>query len=172
MREREHERGARHHRSDGDAWRAELLDTLLGPATFGDAVDAFRVDPRLGLVGPSQHHLSVAAYIASNGTLVTALGRRLGLESVGDRGFFAGSMFYVRLAALAPLRALGLGASDFEPELGQVDGTLAHALERCFPLAVEAAGYGVRGAGGAAGLAAATVPIRSGYAYAQETPGA
>jgi lipopolysaccharide biosynthesis protein len=160
------------HREDGDAWRDELLDDLLAPDAYARITSAFRSDELLGMVGPARHRLATTAYIGANGERVADVGRRLGVESLdSDASFFAGTMFYVRLAALGPLTALGLEPHDFEPEAGQIDGTLAHALERCFPLAVESAGFTVRATSDVAGRGRSSEPIRSGYAYARETTG-
>jgi lipopolysaccharide biosynthesis protein len=158
------------HREDGDAWRSELLSDLLDVEDCARTLSAFRAHERLGMVGPTRHRLNTEAYIGANRPRVTELGRRLGFEGLcPDASFFAGSMFYVRLSALAPLRALQLDGSDFEPELGQVDGTLAHALERCFPLAVESGGFTVRAMGDLHDRAVPAEAIRSGYTYALPT---
>jgi hypothetical protein len=50
--------------------------------------------------------------------------------------FAAGTMFFIRRKSLDRLLALELTRDDFEVEAGQKDGTLAHALERMFALAV------------------------------------
>ena len=39
-----------------------------------------------------------------------------------------------RLSAIKPFKKLGLTTDHFEPEEGQTDGTLAHALERYISL--------------------------------------
>jgi Rhamnan synthesis protein F len=54
--------------------------------------------------------------------------------------FPSGSMFWARSRALAPLLELNLQFEDFPPEQGQIDGTLADAIERCFLFLVEQAG--------------------------------
>jgi lipopolysaccharide biosynthesis protein len=43
-------------------------------------------------------------------------------------------MFYARIEVLKTVLDLGLTRDQFEPEDGQVDGTLAHAVERAFSL--------------------------------------
>jgi hypothetical protein len=55
--------------------------------------------------------------------------------------FPTSTMFWARPEVLQPLLALNLGPEDFEPEEGQIDGTLAHAIERCFYYLTEHTGY-------------------------------
>jgi hypothetical protein len=55
--------------------------------------------------------------------------------------FPSGSMFWARSSALVPLLALNLRLDDFPVELGQVDGTLAHAIERCVLYLAERGGH-------------------------------
>jgi hypothetical protein len=54
--------------------------------------------------------------------------------------FPAGSMFWARSAALAPLLDAGLTLADFPAEAGQTDGTIAHAVERLYFYSCEKAG--------------------------------
>lgn len=55
--------------------------------------------------------------------------------------FPTGTMFWARREAIEPLFGLGLGYESFEPEAGQVDGTLAHAIERSLLYVCEHAGF-------------------------------
>ena len=64
-----------------------------------------------------------------------------GIEEGGhDLVFAAGSIYWIKAQALQVLAALPVTAADFEPEMGQVDGTTAHALERLFGVVLAAAG--------------------------------
>ena len=49
-----------------------------------------------------------------------------------------------RLSALRPLLDLGLRLDQFEPEAGQTDGTLAHALERWIGVVIQQQGLELR----------------------------
>jgi lipopolysaccharide biosynthesis protein len=131
------------HRVDGDDWRRRLLDELLGtPATVRQIEAAFAADPKLGLLGPADALTESDRYWGANRDRVYELGQRMGQPRDKSKlSFFAGSMFWFRPRALSKLRELGLRITDFEPEAGQVDGALQHALERAVPIAVNASGY-------------------------------
>jgi lipopolysaccharide biosynthesis protein len=130
------------HRVDGDDWRRRLLGELLGsPHVVGHVRRRFEEDAELGLLGPADALTDSDEYWGSNRDRVYELGARMGRpEEDSKLNFFAGSMFWFRPSALHPLRTLELSLDDFEPEAGQVDGTLAHALERAIPVSVKAAG--------------------------------
>lgn len=131
------------HRSDGDVWRRDLLKKLIHPDRAARISRAYHDFPDLGLVAPEGHLLALSEYWGANADRVKALGQRIGLPEIDPvRGWFvAGSMFYARPSALHAITALQLGPQDFEPESGQVDGTLAHALERLITMTVGATGY-------------------------------
>ncbi len=119
------------HMPNGAQWRDEMLKQLLMDDHAREAVAAFKHDPQLGLLAPQGHLLSVSEYVGANAPALAHLRARLGLSvDPNDAQFSAGSMFWVRLAALRPLLDAHLYRSAFEVEQGQIDGTMAHAIER------------------------------------------
>ena len=135
------------NRKDGERWRRTLFEPMFGRDNFERIVTAFEQDASLGMVGPDRHLTGLRNNILANEARVFGLARRLGLTSrdVMRGSFLAGSMFIARLPALAPLMSLAIGDDDFEPEAGQLDGTLAHAIERGLALSVVACGMRVAG---------------------------
>jgi lipopolysaccharide biosynthesis protein len=131
------------HRQDGETWRRELLDGLLAPQRAQRIFEAFGEDAALGLVAADGHIQPLHYYWGANRHNVQYLAARLGLTQpdVEHDRFIAGSMFWMRLDALRPLFDAHLGIDEFEAEAGQVDGTLAHAIERIFLLAAHHGGY-------------------------------
>lgn len=159
------------HRQDGEAWRRDLLDKLLGQKAVAGILAQFDRDPQLGLVGPRGHLLPGSTFWGSNEVLVRELLKRIGADALDIEGFsfFAGSMFWFRPRALRPLFELGLCLDDFEPEKGQLDGTLAHAIERLFPFVLSVTGFKQAESGDpTAPSAAEEAPNRGSYAYADE----
>ena len=53
-------------------------------------------------------------------------------------------MFFARLDALKPLMNLSIQDEDFEVEAGQIDGTLAHAIERMMAASAYAASLSLK----------------------------
>ena len=156
------------HRADGDRWRRELLSSLAAPEVVDRVVRAFQAAPDLGLVGPVGHWLPLSSYWGANENNVTRLCERLGLAltAVGSELFAAGSMFFVRPQALQRLISSTIDVSDFEEEEGQVDGTLAHAIERCISIIVWNDGFAVASSEDPESL---LLGESSSYSYAQKS---
>ncbi|PZU29988.1 MAG: hypothetical protein DI584_01280 [Stenotrophomonas sp.] len=155
------------HLENGDQWRREMVGALLANHAAPRIVDAFRTNPKLGLVAPAGHLLPVAGFIGGNGPLLSHLQVRLGLvDSIKDQMFASGSMYWVRLQALRPLLDAHLYPSEFEPERGQIDATLAHAVERVTGAATDAMGLQIRDT---SQMGATGAPTPSEYAYANRS---
>lgn len=132
------------HLLDGEIRRKLLFAMLCGDrrATYR-MLKAFE-DPKVGMVGWSASFRQSAYFWMKNEVRVRELSERMNISPDDIRlGFFEGSMFWFRPSALRPLRDLGLQRADFETEAGQLDGTLHHAIERCFTIACWSRGFSV-----------------------------
>jgi lipopolysaccharide biosynthesis protein len=135
------------HREDGEKWGRSLMSPLLGGSDAISLVEQrFADDKNLGLLVPSNSlvDLSIEEINAGNRSWLDKLLPKIGCaDLVGSyRALFpAGSMYWFRLEALAGLEDLVLGEDAFELEVGQLDGSLAHALERIIVLYASARGY-------------------------------
>ena len=131
------------HREDGEQWRRDLIDKLLGGSRASRALEAFATQDDLGLVGPEGHIQRLDSSMGSNSANVAFLATAAGIPKPNPdaEDFIAGSMFWIRLGALVPLLDAQLTDADFVFENNQLDGTLAHAVERVFLSCVRAAGF-------------------------------
>jgi hypothetical protein len=126
-------------------WRYYLLETLLGSTEIVESIfEAFRSSPNLGMIAP-RHFEAIhnTAGWGKNFKVAEKLAQRMGVEISRNESidFPSGSMFWARTAALRPLLDFNLSIDDFPDEVGQVDETLGHAIERLFYFACEKAGY-------------------------------
>ncbi|WP_162799009.1 rhamnan synthesis F family protein [Paracoccus indicus] len=132
-----HLHGKRSVHSDRlDDWLTHNLDCLLPRRDeINRILSMFDDIAQLGIVAPVIFRNVIgAAHWGDNFDIAREVAHRMGLgDALPDDTrlrFPAGSMFWARVDAIRPLLDLGLTPDHFPPELGQVDGTLAHAIER------------------------------------------
>jgi len=135
-------------RADGDALRTGVLNALLGsPETVTRILSRFAAQPALGLLAPACALLELQNpdCTARNGKWLDFLCRKLGMDQPEKHGakLSEGSMCWLRPQAFGALTGLDLKAEQFEDELGQRDGTLAHAVERLLAAIASQNGYTV-----------------------------
>jgi len=132
------------HRTDGERWRRHLIEGILPATGLADRLDAFLADPDAACwVADGQHFTGEEWWGSNLNTTRSVLARvEIGMPE-GVLSFPAGSIYWLKPLLISMLRALNLKADDFDPERGQVDGTLAHAIERVIGFIVLAAGQKV-----------------------------
>jgi lipopolysaccharide biosynthesis protein len=138
-------------RTDGENLRENLISSLVAtPNLVEKIVGRFSSESELGLLAPPNSLIDLSApYIHSdNKPWLDVLLARLGAqESIGKYAFRfpAGSMYWFRVSALLPLLDKSvIKVDEFELEAGQLDGTLAHAVERIIGLLPSQLGYTLR----------------------------
>ena len=132
------------HREDGDKWRRHLIDGILPQEGLEEKVAAFVADESAGFWVADGQHFTGEEWWGSNLETTRSLMRRI--EVVVDQGklsFPAGSIYWVKPLLLGMIKSLKLNENIFEPEQAQVDGTLAHAIERALGFLCEATGQKV-----------------------------
>ncbi|MBT0585040.1 hypothetical protein KIU71_01325 [Alteromonas sp. SM 2104] len=129
-------------------WRLQLLWSLVGgyPTKIDSILATFMADSTLGLYLPPYHPEIIEDLDwGDNFDMAAALASSMGLELTSDVGDFpAGSMFWYRPDALKPLFEREWKPSDFPQELGQIDGTLMHVIERLLCNIAKHKGYNYR----------------------------
>ncbi len=125
------------HRENGAQWRRDLLDKLLGSRDIIEKAKAMLNSTGTGLLAPRGHILPARQYIAENEGNVARLAKMAAINyENNDFDFIAGSMFWFKPLALAPLIFMDIKDEDFGEEKGLKDGTLAHAFERFIGLLI------------------------------------
>jgi len=119
------------HLQGGREWGIQLLDSLLRKECAAYAIEKLRISGRVGIVAPSEAYQVMrpdALYHNKDGILKVF--RSLGFEDGSVEGFIAGTMFWFSFDMVSRIAESSISDSDFEPEVGAIDGTFAHAFER------------------------------------------
>ena len=118
-------------------WRTYLFQSLL-PSCEGveHILNRFKTDDKLGVLYPT-HYKKLKPFITtSDGDRkeIIKLLRKLRVKDgkLDKSEFPSGNMFWARVEAVRQMFANDLVYEDFPPELGQVDCTVMHAIERCW----------------------------------------
>lgn len=119
------------HRQDGDVWRRHLINDILPEDDLSELLERFVSDPKAAFWVADGQHFDDTKWWGSNLETTRHLLRRLEIEIDGSvLSFPAGSIYWLKPLTLGMLRSMNLHEGMFEIETAQVDGTLAHALER------------------------------------------
>jgi O-antigen biosynthesis protein len=139
------------HRLWLKGWGEYLVSNLAGsPEIVASILQMFEEDKTLGLVypepiAPLKAGLEDPLPADWNSCVALAARLRLPLPEKNRLQFPAGSMFWFRPKALAPLFELGLTFEDFpEGRAIRRNGTLAHAIERLLVLVAQKQGNSSR----------------------------
>lgn len=129
------------HRQDGEHWRRHLIDGILPETGLEEKLATFVADKDAAFWVADGQHYTGAEWWGSNLTTTRAVMQRLELGAREDAlSFPAGSIYWIKPLMLGLLKSLNLTADVFETETAQVDGTLAHAIERVLGFLAAAAG--------------------------------
>ncbi len=133
------------HREDGEHWRRHLIAGVLPEAGLADLLGRFLGDPVAAFWVADGQHYDSTEWWGSNFEITQSLMRRIEVEIARDTlSFPAGSIYWLKPLMVRMIKAMDLRADDFGEEQAQVDGTLAHGLERAMGFLASAAGQGVR----------------------------
>lgn len=134
------------HRVDGGDWLDDMVESLIPRSTSiqRDIIKTLQKN-NTAIIGPQGHYVSMKVNYKPNKGGVKHVLHQIYSHEVQNRilknywryGFFAGTMFWARLDALMPIVDKWDKVGEFARESGQIDATLAHALERCFSLVPE-----------------------------------
>lgn len=129
----------------GTEWRNYLFDSLFGSSeNISHIIKNLEYNKGLGIVFPKSFQvLEEAATWNLNKKYADNVLKKMGIDimlPIHGIVFPVGNMFWARVDAILPFFT-NIQMSDFPKEKGQVDGTIAHAIERLWVYVAEYNGY-------------------------------
>lgn len=128
----------------GNLWRRQLYSRLIGDVKCYKTVKKiFQTFPEVGIIAPLGYLYPLKYYIGKNKEKLKKLANifKISFDEQENFFFIAGTMFWFKPRVFKRLASIDLDLLNFEPETGQIDGTLAHAFERFFGILPKIEGY-------------------------------
>lgn len=132
------------YNTDMNDWRTYSYKSLLGSEEVVASILFLLQHEKIGFIFP-QHFEKIrestkwgANYNATRKLLARM---EIEIDKTNLLEFPSGSMFWSRSKAIEPILKLNMNLEEFSEEAGQVDGTLAHAVERSFLYMAESVGF-------------------------------
>lgn len=133
------------HVNFGTLWRRQLYFRLIGSFQCYNKVKyIFKKYNKVGLIAPLGYLYPLKYYLGNTEEKIKNLLNIFKIDwdkNISKFVFVAGTMFWFRPEVFKKLGSLDNSFLIFEPEAGQLDGTLAHALERFFGILPVIEGY-------------------------------
>lgn len=132
------------HINFGDSWRRYLLNGCIGSLDRIRSVIAhFEKNQDCGILYPENYReiRPFTTFVPDKDSLTAFLRRIDPKWQCEEINFPAGSMCWMRSACYKPYLSRFPEFSEYEAEEGQLEGTLAHLLERCLSLIPVLSGY-------------------------------
>ncbi|MDN5275353.1 MAG: glycosyl transferase [Candidatus Saccharibacteria bacterium] len=126
-------------REDGKDWSNEIISNLVAcDEKKMTKITQIMTYQNTAVIGPAGSYVPLTTFYNDNQPkvhwLLTEIFGRPSADDInannGQYGFFAGTMLWIRLTAIQPILNLPLTANNYPPESAQLDGTVAHAIER------------------------------------------
>ncbi|MEA1982203.1 MAG: rhamnan synthesis F family protein, partial [Campylobacterota bacterium] len=136
------------HTDWGDMWRTYLFDKLLGDSNIiRESIEYFETHEKCAILYP-ENYFTIKRYIHSDDNLkqINTLVERLNLpieESYSHYEFAAGTMQWFKTECFRELIGCNFEYEDFQNTNTNLDGTLAHAMERFFSIYAQKSEYEV-----------------------------
>ena len=127
----------------GDTWRKYLYKNLFGSTNNIKSIFFELNKKNVGLIYPEIFEdIKKNMQIGGNKKNLDELCSRLNINNSFDNHFPAGSMFWAKKDVIKDLIE-NVNDSDFEEEKGQMDGTMAHTIERAIEVVAREKKYKV-----------------------------
>jgi lipopolysaccharide biosynthesis protein len=116
----------------GHFWRRSLINGLLPDAQSVSLIASVVANNDDVLYAVPRRWAAGRESWGRNKARARSIARRAGIKKLSNVVFPAGSMFWFGVSMIDLIDGFGLTTNDFEPEMQQLDGTTAHAVERLF----------------------------------------